>query len=410
MLTEIAISSCVFGAYKYLTNPKTKLKKVIEDVAEMNYLNFKILDITEGKHGYSVVVSLYVTPFDKIMGLQKHLEGAIGSKLHIAQNDNIKTATINVITNKLTDNTRFESVILKDQFEIYFGLSHLREELKVSMFKFPHVLVSGQTGSGKSEIIRMAIANLIKNFSDREVQFYFSDLSGMNDFDIFQKCSNTKGYARNIEESEKLFNYLFHIYEKRLSIFSNKNCKNIKEYNKEHQDKKMSTIYLVLDEFADYFPTSRYEKEYRTKMKCYNLLRHMVRKFRKVGIFLIIGIQRPDTTILDPSLKSGLCTKIGFSQNNAPSSLVVADTEELANIANREGLFMYGNQRIPFHSLYINNKMIRGLIKMQYDYRSNRIYNKFLDPPKSTKKTLVETNNKIQENKRSKGRIKLVSN
>lgn len=392
MITEIIAATSIVAYYKYKTSLKYKIKKIVEDVSDMENLDFKIIDILVEDNKIDVVVSLYVTTFSKLYKASEHFKNASGKRVLIQENDNLKTATITFITKLLTDQTRFKAIKLENSMQLYFGLSHTFQELKIDLFKYPHVLVSGTTGSGKSEIIRMALANSINNFSSRDLEIYFSDLSNMNDYDIFQRCSNVRGYARTIEESYQLFEHLHHIYNKRLSIFATNNCKNVKEYNSKNVDKRMSTILLVLDEFADYFPSSKLEKQYSLKCKAYNLIRHMVRKFRKVGIFLIIGIQRPDTTILDPSLKSGLCTKIGFTQNNNASSLVVADTEELANLKPREGLFMYGSNRIPFHSLFINDRIIYSLIKDRYDYSSNRNYNKFIikkEEKKSTNKVKI---------------------
>lgn len=159
----------------------------------------------------------------------------------------------------------------------------------------------------------------------------------------------------------------------------------------------MNYNYLVLDEMADYYPVNKIEDNYEQKVSCYNLLKHMVRKFRKCGIFLLIGIQRPDTTVLDASLKSGLCTKIGFSQNNDASSLVVADTTELTNIENRKALLMYGNKRQWFKTLYINDKIINQYINSSVIKNRDKYtdYNKFLKKGnKELSKNTKDKNNK----------------
>ncbi|WP_278246848.1 FtsK/SpoIIIE domain-containing protein, partial [Clostridium botulinum] len=278
------------------------------------------------------------------------LETAYGEKIFIVQNDNLKTATISIITYKIDESTRFKPIETKP-YEIFAGYSYKAEPLISNLNKFPHVLVSGQTGCGKTELIRLIITNNIHNYSDRDFNIYFSDLSDSCDFDIFKNCKQTKGYSETLEDSEKLFEHLIHVYKKRLNIFSKNSCKNIIEYNNKNFNKRMSYIWVVLDEFADYFPTNRLDKEYMQKVNCYNLIKNLVRKARKVGMFLLIGIQRPDTTVLDPSLKSCLCTKFGFSQNNDASSLVVCDSVELSNIDNREALFMYGNKREWFKTL-----------------------------------------------------------
>lgn len=404
MFVELgALGTILYGYNRIKNSDIYNIKKDFNKVMQENKTDYyKILAVNKNTYGYNLIINLDGRGFVKLESTRDLLESKFSHMVSIEQNRNLKTATISVITEDLTDTTKFTPVKISP-YEIYAGLDYKFKSLMSNMNKFPHVLVSGQTGSGKTEIIRILLTNLIYNFSERDLNIYFSDLSDMCDFDIFKNCKQTKGYSINIEQSVILFDYLIHIYEKRLDIFSKNTVKNIVEYNKNNYSRRMSYVYLVLDEFADYFPVNKFEKNYSEKVKCYNLLRHMVRKFRKTGIFLIIGIQRPDTTVLDPSLKSGLCTKIAFSQNTASSSLVACDTTELANVENRKGLFMYGNKREWFKSLYIDDKLIKEYIRNSLI--ENRVYlpdyNKFLN------KKINSTEEIIPEKKKSKNKVKI---
>ncbi|MBY6773707.1 FtsK/SpoIIIE domain-containing protein [Clostridium botulinum] len=404
MITEFILAGSVVYGYNYLVSNERKIKKIFKDTMENNCLDYKIEKIKEVEYGYELIIDLYGVGFEKLEKAKDVLETAYGEKIFIVQNDNLKTATISIITYKIDESTRFKPIETKP-YEIFAGYSYKAEPLISNLNKFPHVLVSGQTGCGKTELIRLIITNNIHNYSDRDFNIYFSDLSDSCDFDIFKNCKQTKGYSETLEDSEKLFEHLIHVYKKRLNIFSKNSCKNIIEYNNKNFNKRMSYIWVVLDEFADYFPTNRLDKEYMQKVNCYNLIKNLVRKARKVGMFLLIGIQRPDTTVLDPSLKSCLCTKFGFSQNNDASSLVVCDSVELSNIDNREALFMYGNKREWFKTLYIDNKLIDSYIKDSKVYY-NKDYNSFI---KNKEKEKVKNKCKLipQLNKKSKSKVKL---
>lgn len=387
MITEFMLAGALLKGYDVVKNRdsytiKTKFNRLMQE----KKLGYKAIEAVKTDYGYKLIASILNQGFDKLKSCEDILKTCYGHNIEIQQNDNLKTATIYIIINSITNTTKFEPIKTKP-YEIYIGLSNKRQKLISNLNKFPHVLVSGQTGSGKTEIIRAIVANHIYNHSDRDINIYFSDMSAMCDFDIFIDCKQVKGYARTIEESEQLFNYLIHLYEKRLSIFAKHKVKNIVEYNNLNYNKRMSYIDLVLDEFADYFPTSKLEDSYDLKVKCYNIIKHMVRKFRKVGINLIIGIQRPDTTVLDASLRSGLCTKIGFSQNTDSSSLVVCDTTELTNIENRKALLMYGNTREWFKSLYIDDELIKHYIKDSI-MNNKTDFNKFLNQTNNSPKSI----------------------
>lgn len=404
MITEFTIATGIVYGIKYFKNDKIKIKKNFNKIMLNNNLDYKIIKIINEEYGYNVLVNLGLQGYVKLEKTKDMIETALGYHAYIEQNNNLKTATINLV--KSITNIKF-SPIKTAPYELYISKSFTNHNIISNMTKFPHVLVSGQTGSGKTEQIRIMLTNLIYNYTNRDVNLYFSDLSDTNDFSIFKHCNHTKAYVKNITDSLKLFSYLKHLYTKRLLIFSKYNCKNISEYNRINYSKRMAYIYVILDEFADYFPANREVDNYIEKQKCYNLLKELVRKVRKIGMFLIIGIQRPDTTVLDPSLRSGLCTKIAFSQNSNASSLTVCDTNELTNIENRQALFMAGNKREWFKSLDISDKLISQyicnsfIIKTQDKEHTDSKKQDYIDIRKYTKIR------KVSNGKKSKRRVKL---
>lgn len=395
MFVELAL----FGGLKFAHNRwKYRdiyyMKKEINKILEDNKLDFyTVMEVKRSlPWGYSIEISLNGKGFDKLEAATPLIETKLGYSTYIEQNNNLKTATIKVIVLPITEKTKFVPVKTRP-FEVFCGLSYTMQELIVNLQKSPHILISGSTGTGKTELIRMIITNLIGNFTDRDINIFFSDLSDMCDFSIFENCKQVKGYAKDISESEKLFNYLMHLYTKRLEIFAKNGCKNIAEYNERFYKKRMPYTFVIMDEIADYYPVKT-DKDVELKEKLYNMLRHFARKFRKVGFFLLIGVQRPDTSVLDPNLKANLCTKIGFSQTSDASSLVCCDTTELTNLENRKALLMWGNQRIYFKSLFINDKLIMEYIKSSIvkDRIKQEYYNKFLD-----KKEVSERSKEINE-------------
>ena len=352
---------------------------------------FTINEIKLKDYGYDLTLDIpYGISFDtfeeNISVLESNLKGIIRSK-HIALENQIK---LNVAKDEIDDSFQYKPCRLKP-YELYFGINHYYEELVSDMFKYPHVLVSGQTGSGKTEFMRMIITNLIAT-NCNNVDLYFSDLSDQTDFSVFECCKCTRYYAKDLDNSLNLFRYLNHTFKKRSELFRKYDCKNIQEYNKIRKNKKMRYIYLILDEFADYFPsgTDNSNRNKNIQEECYDGLKHLVRKGRKAGIILIIGIQRPDTTVLDPSLKSGLCTKIAFGQNNKASSLVACDTNEVANLDVRYALYMKGIIREKIKSLYITDEIIKKYINKYIDKN-----HKFIELNKKAKSE-KRWNNEVQ--------------
>lgn len=401
MITEFLISAGIVYGYKHITNKTRLINKKFKELMQENNLNYTIEETIITDYGFKLIVNLLNYGYSSLESLQDILQTAYGMSVYIEQNKNLKTSTINIIDTTLVENYVFNPINIKP-YELYCGKGYKNENLISNMNKFPHVLVSGQSGCGKTEEIKMIISNLINNFTERDINIYFSDLSDVNDFRMFKQNEQVKGYVQNLNESHELFEYLQHIYTKRLKIFSSRNCTNIKDYNKYNEQRRMSYIYVILDEFADYFPANKLDGDYNKKIKCYNIIKKLVRETRKVGMFFIIGIQRPDTTVLDPSLRSGLCTKISFSQNSDASSLTVCDTTELTNIENRKALFMMGNKHEWFKTAFTTNKILRKFTSYSLNYNKTD-FNKFLN--KNHKETI--NTNIIDIPQKSKARVKI---
>lgn len=376
MIAELIIATGLVYSYKRFTDKTRIISKKFKQLMKNEKLNYTIVSAVETDYGFKLIINLLEYGYADLEKLKDILQTTYGLATAIEQNKDLKTATISLINTPLVENYAFSPIKI-EPYQLYCGKGYKNQNLIADMSKFPHALVTGQSGCGKTEEIKVITTNLINNFTDRDINIYFSDLSDVSDYRMFTQNSQIKGYARNIDEGKALFEYLQHIYVKRLGIFYNRNCTNIKDYNKYNYEKRMSYIYVVLDEFADYFPENKLVDDYEKKIQCYNIIKKLIRETRKAGMFFIIGIQRPDTTVLDPSLRSGLCTKIAFSQNSDASSLTVCDTTELTNIENRKALFMMGNQREWFKTATVTNKILRKYTASSIDYKRTD-FNKFL--------------------------------
>lgn len=402
MISEFVVAAILVAAGdRIIHRDGYKQLKIFREVCELKKTSFKVINLYKTSYGYEFVISLKNRTFNELEELEAILESNFEADIQIEAGENNGLATIKILKHRLNDDDFVFTPIKCQAHEIYVGLDNEFNSIVVNLNKFPHVLVSGATGSGKSEEIKLILTNLINSNSERFINLHFSNISGSNDYKDIIKCRQVKSYTEDLQESLSLFEYINHMFDKRMEIFKARGVTDIKEYNSKFSPdgKAMTYQYLILDEFADYFPTNaKTDSDYTVKFQCYNLLKHLARKGRKAGIFLIIGIQRPDTTVLDPSLRSNICVKIGFSQNNNASSLVVCDTGELTNLEDRKCLVMYANKRIWSRSLYINENIILKHINTSIGTNTLNSYLKTTMKAKEPKITIPEKKNK-QANK-----------
>lgn len=237
---------------------------------------------------------------------------------------------------------RFSELITKEAYDpkhyalpMFLGMDAEGNPVVEDLAKMPHLLIAGQTGSGKSVCINTIIASLLMTRSPHDVQTIMVDPK-MVELQMFsniphQMCPvvTDMKYAANVLEwaCEKM--------EMRYELFKNAGVRNIKGYNKLGEDEKQLAermgenwseertprrvpyIVVIIDEMADLMMTSKKEAE--------GAITRLAQKSRAVGIHVIVATQRPSTNVITGVLKGNLPTRIAFTVASNQDSRVILD-------------------------------------------------------------------------------------
>ncbi|MHB9946973.1 hypothetical protein CF095_16560 [Clostridium botulinum] len=406
MITEFALAGALVGGYNYIISSKRKVKKIIKDTLENNNLDYKVINIDNTENGYKIIISLYGVGFEKLENAKDLLESSLGSYVEIQQNENLKTATIYVIEERLTDNYTFKPIKVKP-YELFIGKTYTLKDVILNMRDLPHVLFSGINSSGKTLCMVTALVNLIHYNSHRDIELFLAQVSAKKDLRKFKDIKQCRGYADNLVKAYDMFQYLYHTMEKRISMFNgikSKYVDDIYEWNKAFPKRKMRIVYLAMDEFTSYMPDSLDSKEdAELKTKCLDLLVKLIQQSRCTGIYVLASLQRPDKESLPPRLKAQFNCKVSFKQSNIASSLVVTDSEKAFNLKPRREAIVNADEEYLIKTLYIDNKMIKDILEPHIDMEHKNYYNYKKDISIEAK-TPVEVEPK---KKKSKSRVKI---
>lgn len=406
MITEFALAGGLVYGYNYVISTKRKVKKIIKDTLENNNLDYKVMDIKNTENGYKVIISLYGVGFEKLENAKDLLESSLGSYVEIQQNENLKTATIYVIKEKLTDSYKYTPIKVKP-YELFIGKTYTLQDVILNIRDLPHVLFSEINSSGKTLCMVTALVNLIQFNSARDIELFLAQVSAKKDLRKFKDIKQCRGYASTLEEAYKMFQYLYHTMEKRISMFNSIKSRyvdDIYEWNKAFPKRKMRVIYLAMDEFTSYMPDSLDNKEdTELKTKCLDLLVKLIQQSRCTGIYVLASLQRPDKESLPPRLKAQFNCKVSFKQSNIASSLVVTDSEKAFNLKPKREAIVNSDEEYLIKTLYIDNKMIKDILEPHIDMDHKNYYNYKKESLKETK-SLTEAKPK---NKKCKSRVKI---
>lgn len=285
-----------------------------------------------------------------------------------------KTPKTNCLEAKLvTRNTKVKDFvpIKLDPWELYLSNDIASEPIVTSMIEFPHVIITGATGSGKSKLIDILLTNLVSTCNPEEVEIYISQVDKIDQI-VYRRTRICKSYVQSVDGTLALTNYLDKIVQERNKILEpyveNNICgQDIKSYNDavakgKIKGKKWTTMYLIIDEYSTLMPDGENDKRNKEmKQAIQNNMGHLFQIGRSVGMFIILGLQRGTTDKLPSFCKAMTGNTIAFRVNNKKSSEVAIDCDKAVSLNTRE-FILKKNDLIYGKSLTITPEIIANYI------------------------------------------------
>lgn len=238
------------------------------------------------------------------------------------------------IKNKKTSMVSFEELLehLPQEPEkhlyIPFGKGISGEYISASVASFPHMLVCGTTGSGKSIFMHSLILSLIMRNRPEDLKFAFIDPKRVELTKYSEMPHLLCPVISDMKQAKVCVDKIIAEMENRLQIFEHSRVSNLEQFNGEICPKlglePLPYIVLVIDEFADLVDT------------CKNIGASIVRiaqKSRAAGIHMVIATQRPTADVIDGRIKSNLPTRVALRVKTQLDSSIILGTGGAESLA-----------------------------------------------------------------------------
>lgn len=236
----------------------------------------------------------------------------------------------------------------------------LIEPIIVDMNSFPHVLIGGDTGTGKSRILLLILTNLIKYCG--HIELYLLQIR-KNDLGVFQNCAQVKVNSKTLEEVLAALENINRECKKREKLIDNtKGYYSIADYNNANEN-KLKYIYVVIEEFS-FLNIARGDtkEEKQLKNQCLKHIKMIVNVGRSSGVFLITALQKPTNDSIPSDIKAQLCTRISLKIKDGPAAKVILGNENNTKLGERE-VIVRTLDEVKGYSYTINHEMIMDSIK-----------------------------------------------
>ncbi|WP_319007199.1 FtsK/SpoIIIE domain-containing protein, partial [Bacillus thuringiensis] len=113
----------------------------------------------------------------------------------------------------------------------------------------PHLLIAGETGSGKSSMVRVILATLIQHMSPEHLHLYLGDLKN-SEFHFLRRVKHVKYVCMEEHEMTSMLSKLWKEVLHRRKLMEEYELGHIDEYNQITKDKPLPYIFIAIDEVA----------------------------------------------------------------------------------------------------------------------------------------------------------------
>jgi S-DNA-T family DNA segregation ATPase FtsK/SpoIIIE len=237
--------------------------------------------------------------------------------------------------------------------------------------QMPHLLIAGETGSGKSVCINSLILSLLYRAEPRDVRLLLIDPKRV-ELSIYNGVPHLadKVVSDPKEAAKRLQRVVLHM-EERYRLFAQVGARNLQSYNRRMQLEpppeddltkgsyrgRLPMLVVVIDELADLILIMQNEVE--------NAIMRLAQMARAVGIHLIVATQRPSVDVLTGVIKANFPARISFRVASKVDSRTILDMNGAEALLGR-GDMLYippgSSKPIRIHGCNVTEVEIRRVV------------------------------------------------
>lgn len=209
---------------------------------------------------------------------------------------------------------QWQSLLKKYRLPVVVGRDQFGNMIVYDMVdsNTPHLLIAGETGSGKSSMVRVVLSTLIQYISPDKLHLYLGDLKN-SEFHFLRRVKHVKEVCMEEIEMKIMLQKVWKEIRERRKLMEEYEVDHIDEYNKMNPNNQKPYILLAIDEVA----MLQDEKECMTNIEKISAVG------RALGVFLMLSMQRPDSKVLDGKLKLNMTVRMGFKCDSTINSNIM---------------------------------------------------------------------------------------
>nr|WP_281381379.1 FtsK/SpoIIIE domain-containing protein [Geomicrobium halophilum] len=227
--------------------------------------------------------------------------------------DDVKTFVVRVYAQGLLKsfNWRYADinpVLDGKEVPIYCGKDAAGYHVAYDMTDYHHLLIAGETGSGKSTQVRSVLTSLIRHMSPDRLHMYLADIK-RSEFHVFRHVEHVRELCTDATHLRAVLTDLDVEIGRRGALLEKYGAANVTDL----AAPAPPFILVCVDEVA----------LLKDEKAITDILEKISSQGRALGMFLILSMQRPDAKVLDGKLKVNLTVRMGFRSADRINSRII---------------------------------------------------------------------------------------
>ena len=264
-----------------------------------------------------------------------------------------------------------ETAMFKDatsKLSVALGRDVTGTPIVQDLARLPHLLIAGQTGSGKSVSINSIICSLLMTSTPDEVRLILADpkrveLAGFNNIPHL--------VVPVVTDHDKILNALYWAVgemDRRYRLFARATARNIEAYNAVRSGPdRVPYIVLIVDELADLMMSAPIQVE--------KAITRLAQLARATGIHLVVATQRPSVDVITGLIKANIPARIAFATASGTDSRTILDMTGAEKLLGRGDMLVLPPdvpKPIRAQGVYVSDREIEAVTRHWKQQREPR--------------------------------------
>ncbi len=258
--------------------------------------------------------------------------------------------------------------------------------------KMPHLLIAGQTGSGKSVWMNAFLISMLYKFSPSDLKFIMIDPKRV-ELSVYNWIPHLlTPVITNPDKAHNSLKWCVAEMLRRYDLAVQKKARNLQEYNsKVSKNEKLPYIVIVVDELADLMMSGN-KKEVESSIS------RIAQMARAVWMHLIVATQRPSVDVITWLIKANIPSRIAFTVASHIDSWTVLGKKWAEDLLGMWDMLYYPTWAIEperVQWVYIETNEVESVVNklkltIDPDMLSNMQDNSIVEPPSKNAWSIME--------------------